>query len=877
MRVFLIAHGPLLHWATRSLLNTHYTERLFAQIRRDALEAHATQETLDYVFSQICRGEGSQEAKRRFWELEAILLTPPGYQPQRRQQTFQRGELEKIELRYALAQGIYWIVSFHPESYMAAQQEITVNAPGRELHILSVNEYLIRYSAHSAWAAQLQANLPSDAPQTETAADLDYIPEDAAELHPIAEANRTPPSANESTSTVDQPEEPPANPVDSESSENSKNLPQQNQQSPGAVGRNHPTPFNSPPLDIPIELLLLPLLEIVLFQLLRPPDQDSMESSSPRSLDSPSLWNTLKAVTALSQLEAHLLPVNATEPAGEPAAGRVGMAPDGVPTVKGDTRRTDRAEPSPSSLRATADPTPGLRARHSLPVDQPINLSTDAAADPDDRPDDWLFQVETPTPTPAIDSRTLLSAEPSLQTESLSNSGSNSGASAIPTAPDLSPSAPDGPFNPTDISAPTESQPDPQTDPREQPPASPDNPQPPLERPVPPIAEPSVSPDLPPVPEIGQEPAFPPDLTPDEPDLPPPSEPPATPDRDLDPPDEPGFNEPGSNGPGSAPRPRDPQPIPPGTAQPQPTPPPDQSSKPLPPEPAKPLDGAGGNVVFRINPGRTVISRFGGVGRGVNPSPSQIAEVDTLLFQGSGLTADQLLLIPQRNDVLLRFEAVPDLEVVLQNLPLDNLDNLSQGTWASVTIGNILFDGQSSIQDSFDVIDADLNLAQVLRPNTVTFLNALDNITRGFSAANDVIDGLAGNDTLFGLSGNDKLRGGEGNDVLLGGMGDDLLLGGPGDDLLDGGGGRDILQGGSGRDQFVLRPGSGSVVIEDFQVGEDQLLWAGEQPLPPIMLNVTDQGTELVIQDQVLALLLGVQLTTLPSFRSANSQPPIAE
>lgn len=865
MRVFLIAHGPLLHWATRSLLNTHYTERLFAQIRRDALEAHATQETLDYVFSQICYGEGSHEAKRRFWELEAILLTPPGYQPQRRKQTFQPGELERIELRYALAQGIHWIVSFHPQSYVAAQQEMTANAPGRELHILSVNEYLMRYPAHSAWAAQLQANLPSNTPQTETAADLDYIPDNAAELHPTAE-NRTPPSVDESTSTADQPEEPTANPVDSESPENSNNLPQPNQQSPGAAGRNHPTPFNLPPLDIPIELLLLPLLEIVLFQLLRLPDQDSIEANSLRSSNLPSLWHSLKAVTVLSQLGVHLPSVNATEPAVESATGSVGKEPSGLPTVERDTRLTDRAEPFP--LRATANPAPGFRARRSSPVDQPIKLLTDAAADPDDRPNDWLSQVETPAQTTEIDSRTLLNAEPSPQTESLANSGDP----AIPAAPDLSLPAPDGLLNSGGISAPNENQPDPQTNPREQPPASPDNPQPPPERPVRPIVEQPASPNPPPVPEIDWEPAFPAEPTPDEPDPPPPSEPPASPDSDLNSPDEPAPDESAPDGPSSPPR--GPQPPPPGTAQPQPTPPADQPSEPLPSEPAT-LDGSGGNVVFRINSGRTVINRFGGVGRGVNPSPSQIAEVDTLLFQGSGLTADQLLLIPQQNDVLLRFETVPDLEVVLQNLSLDSLDNLSRETWASITIGNILFDGQSSIQDSFDVIDADLNLAQVLRPNTVTFLNALDNITQGFSAANDVIDGLGGNDTLFGLSGNDKLRGGEGNDVLLGGTGDDVLLGGPGDDLLDGGGGRDILQGGAGRDQFVLRPGAGSVVIEDFQVGEDQLLWAGKQPLPPIRLNFTNQGTELVSQDQVLALFLGVQLTTLPPLQITDSQQPI--
>jgi hypothetical protein len=67
------------------------------------------------------------------------------------------------------------------------------------------------------------------------------------------------------------------------------------------------------------------------------------------------------------------------------------------------------------------------------------------------------------------------------------------------------------------------------------------------------------------------------------------------------------------------------------------------------------------------------------------------------------------------------------------------LDNLTQKTSATVDLGNVIFDEQDEINDSFDVFNAEWNFARVLNPNSVTFLNGLNNAVQGFDNSNDVI------------------------------------------------------------------------------------------------------------------------------------------
>ncbi|WP_442937986.1 beta strand repeat-containing protein [Nostoc sp.] len=195
------------------------------------------------------------------------------------------------------------------------------------------------------------------------------------------------------------------------------------------------------------------------------------------------------------------------------------------------------------------------------------------------------------------------------------------------------------------------------------------------------------------------------------------------------------------------------------------------------------LTGNGGQdkFVFRPGDGNDIITDFGGVGKGSNPSAAVITNVDTLEFTGNALTARNLQLTPNGNNLEITFENVANTKVTLQNFKLENLDNLPASS-STPALGNILFDGQTSIADSFDVINANSTQTSIFNKNTVTFLNDLNNNITGFDNSADVINGQGGNDKIDGLSGNDLLRGGAGNDTLIGGAGNDILVGGAGAD-----------------------------------------------------------------------------------------------
>ncbi|MEH2211128.1 MAG: calcium-binding protein [Nostoc sp.] len=214
------------------------------------------------------------------------------------------------------------------------------------------------------------------------------------------------------------------------------------------------------------------------------------------------------------------------------------------------------------------------------------------------------------------------------------------------------------------------------------------------------------------------------------------------------------------------------------------------------------LTGGGGKdrFVYNLGDGTDTITDFGGIGKGTNPTAAVIAEVDTIKFQGAGLTAQNLLLLQNGNDLEITFEGNTNTVVILENFKLENLENL-KASGGKPAIGNILFDGQNSITDSFNVLDSNSTDTSLGIKNTVTFLNDLNNNITGLEDSNDVVNGQGGNDKIDGLSGNDLLRGGTGNDTLIGGAGNDTLIGGTGNDSLVG---NNLLSGGYGNDYLSI-------------------------------------------------------------------------
>lgn len=254
------------------------------------------------------------------------------------------------------------------------------------------------------------------------------------------------------------------------------------------------------------------------------------------------------------------------------------------------------------------------------------------------------------------------------------------------------------------------------------------------------------------------------------------------------------------------------------------------------------LTGSGGQdrFIIRQGDGTDSITDFGGVDPGVAPSPQTLlVEADILKFQGEGLTAETMLLTQSGSDLVIEFAGIQDTQVRLQNFDLEDLDNLNQSTGGSIDAGNILFNGQDQIQDSFDVINADWNPTQIFNPNSVTFLNDLDNDILGLDGSNDVINGQGGNDRLEGLKGDDLLRGGAGND------------------------------------QFAIGVGKGTDTIADFTNGEDLIELCGcvsfEQLTiaPGTGANASNTLISVTSSNELLAVLTGVQANTITSLNFA--------
>jgi Ca2+-binding RTX toxin-like protein len=112
-----------------------------------------------------------------------------------------------------------------------------------------------------------------------------------------------------------------------------------------------------------------------------------------------------------------------------------------------------------------------------------------------------------------------------------------------------------------------------------------------------------------------------------------------------------------------------------------------------------------------------------------------------------------------------------------------------------------------------------------------------------------VIDGTGGDDGLLGDNGDNYLIGRDGNDTLKGNGGDDII---------DGGAGSDIVNGNDGADVFVLRPGEGRDVINDFEDGIDAFLLLGGLTFKQLTFTRVIGATLIKYDGDVLAKVKGV-------------------
>ena len=111
------------------------------------------------------------------------------------------------------------------------------------------------------------------------------------------------------------------------------------------------------------------------------------------------------------------------------------------------------------------------------------------------------------------------------------------------------------------------------------------------------------------------------------------------------------------------------------------------------------------------------------------------------------------------------------------------------------------------------------------------------NTIRG-SNRDDVLNGSAADETIHGRRGDDTIDGGLGNDTIFGGDGNDVITAGPGDDEATGGAGSDI---------FVIGPTTDTLIIKDFEDGQDTIDISAFAVANSAELTMTQVGLNVLI------------------------------
>ncbi|WP_425081991.1 beta strand repeat-containing protein [Ruegeria arenilitoris] len=108
----------------------------------------------------------------------------------------------------------------------------------------------------------------------------------------------------------------------------------------------------------------------------------------------------------------------------------------------------------------------------------------------------------------------------------------------------------------------------------------------------------------------------------------------------------------------------------------------------------------------------------------------------------------------------------------------------------------------------------------------------------------DVVENQFETDVLQSI---ENVIGSDDGDVIVGSDLSNVLNGGAGGDLISGEGGNDILIGGLGRDTFSFGEDFGNDVIQDFEIGRDQLQFGDLGPDFGGAVNVAQDGNDTLI------------------------------
>ncbi|MDJ0732905.1 MAG: calcium-binding protein [Nostocaceae cyanobacterium] len=175
---------------------------------------------------------------------------------------------------------------------------------------------------------------------------------------------------------------------------------------------------------------------------------------------------------------------------------------------------------------------------------------------------------------------------------------------------------------------------------------------------------------------------------------------------------------------------------------------------------------------------------------------------------------------------------------VTVNSPNETYDIDGNNGTDSLT-GEVTGNYERTFKHDTEIVIVEINESVVKFAGDNLIGNLGDDVIYG-TIFNDKFKGSKNDDKIYASLGNDRVDGGKGDDIIEGSIGKDRLRGQRGDDKLNGGfdnddliGGKgsDIMVGGEGYDVFIFdrnHIGKGdSDIIEDFQVGIDQLKFKG--------------------------------------------------